>query len=243
MGGRRGRRSTSVWSRHGATLAVASTLVWGFWASRPQWSADMRLWKAIGDASLVLLIATLSLGPVARLRPSVRRWLPWRREAGIWFGVLAVAHTVLILNGWARWSFARLLGYEFVPQLGRTARMEPGFGLANVLGLLALAWTLALVATSTDRAVRWLGPRAWKWLHNASYTIFYLVVVHVGYFLFIHYTLSFHRDPPPPDWFRAPFVVLAAGVVALQIAAFVITVRRGRSPSGRTGRRAEQARA
>ncbi len=118
----------------------------------------MRLWKAIGDASLVLLLAPLSLGPVARLRPSAGRWLRWRRELGVGFGVLAVVHAVLVMNGWARWSLARLLGVEFVPQLGRTARMESGFGLANVLGLLALAWMLALVATSTDRAVRWLGP-------------------------------------------------------------------------------------
>lgn len=231
MARRRSRAAARAWSRHAVVLAISTMVAWVFWMSRPQWSADMRLWKAIGDASLVLLVATLSLGPLARFRPSVRRLLPWRRETGVWFGVLAIAHTVLILNGWARWSAARLLGFEFVPQLGRTARMEPGFGLANLLGLLALAWTLALVATSTDRAIRWLGPRAWKWLHNASYTVFYLVTAHVGYFLFIHYTLSFHRNPPSPDWFRIPFLVLAAGVIALQIAAFAVTVRRGKRPS------------
>lgn len=207
-------------------VGAALALVGLFWASRPQWSADMRMWKAVGDASLVLLVVTLALGPLARLWRPVGRLLPWRREAGVWFGVLALVHTVLILNGWARWSLARLFGYELVPQLGRVARMEPGFGLANLLGLIAVAWTLALVATSTDWAVRRLGPRAWKWLHNATHTIFWLVTAHVAYFLFIHYTLSFHRDPPPPDWFRVPFAGLTLTVIVLQVAAFAVTVRR-----------------
>jgi sulfoxide reductase heme-binding subunit YedZ len=140
---------------------------------------------------------------------------------------------VLILNGWARWSLAGFFGYEFVPQLGRTARMEPGFGLSNLLGLLAMMWTLVLVATSTDWAVRRLGPRAWKWLHNATHTVFWLVTAHVAYFLFIHYTLSFHREPLPTDWFQLPFLGLAAVVVILQVAAFVVTSRRQRQAQSR----------
>lgn len=188
----------------------------------------MRLWKAVGDTSLVLLVVTLALGPLARLRPGTGRWLPWRRETGVWFGIAAGIHTVLVLNGWAQWSLERLFGFEFVPQLGRTARMEPGFGLANLLGLIAMVWTAALVVTSTQRAVRRLGPRAWKWLHNATNTIFYLVTAHVAYFLFLHYARSFHRDPPPPDWFRVPFLVLATSVILLQIAAFIRTVQRDR---------------
>jgi len=231
----------SLVRRHSVMLALSAALVGVFWVSRPQWDPEMRLWKAIGDGSLLLLVATVALGPLARLARPVRRWLPWRRETGIWFGLLALVHTVLILNGWARWSLGRLFGFEFVPQLGRTARMEPGFGLANLLGLLALAWTLALVATSTDRAVRWLGPQSWKWLHNATQTVFYLVTAHVAYFLFLHYTLSFHRQPPAPDWFRVPFVTLAVVVIGLQVAAFAATTRRHRgrrtaAPGGqRTG--------
>lgn len=221
--------------RHGVMIAVAAALVWLFWSSRPQWDPEMRLWKAVGDGALLLLLVTVALGPLARLARPARRLLPWRRETGIWFGLLASLHAVLILNGWARWSLERLFGYEFVPQLGRTARMEPGFGLANLLGLLALAWTIALVATSTDRAVRWLGPKSWKWLHNATQTVFWLVTAHVGYFLFLHYTLSFHRQPPPPDWFRLPFVALALAVIGLQVAAFVVTTRRQRARRGERG--------
>lgn len=230
---------TPTWVCHASLVVLSAALIGLFWASRPEWSADMRLWKAVGDASLILLVATMVLGPLARLWRPIGRLLPWRRETGIWFGLLAIVHTVLILNGWARWSLAGLFGYEFVPQLGRTARMEPGFGLANLIGLIAIAWTLALLATSTDWAVRRLGPSAWKWLHSATQTIFYLVTAHVAYFLFIHYTQSFHREPPPLDWFRLPFVVVAGVVIVLQVAAFAVTVRRRRR--GRSTTRGRQA--
>ena len=114
--------------RHLAVMGVGGALVWLFWASRSSWDPEMRLWKAVGDGALILLLVTVALGPLGRLSRPVRRWLPWRRETGIWFGLLATSHALLILNGWARWSLERLFGYEFIPQLGRTARMEPGFG-------------------------------------------------------------------------------------------------------------------
>ena len=217
--------------RHLGAAGIAVASFAAFWASRPQWSWDMRLWKAVGDAALVLLLLTMAIGPLARLWRKAGRALPFRRELGVWFAVVATVHTVLILNGWARWSMARLMGFEFVPQLGRTARMEPGFGLANVVGIVALVWGLALAATSSDRALRRLGPSAWKWLHNGAHIVFWLTTVHVAYFLFLHYTLSFHKQPPPPDWFRAPFVMLATGVVVLQMAAFGVTVRSRRRGS------------
>ena len=46
-------------------------------------------------------------------------------------GGTATLDGALILNGWAPWSSRRFLGYEFVLQLGRGARLEPGFGLAT----------------------------------------------------------------------------------------------------------------
>lgn len=97
------------------------------------------------------------------------------------------------------------------------------------------------MATSSDRALRLLGPSAWRWLHNAAYVVFYFVLIHTAYFLFIHFTLSFHKQPPPVDWFRIPFVILGASVMALQAAAFVKTVANDRhSGNGRPGQRAKR---
>ena len=206
-------------------VVIAGLLVGLFWATRPTWDAEMRLWKAVGDAAFVLLLGTLALGPIARLIRPATRMLPWRRQFGIWFALVASVHGFLVVHGWARWSLRRFLGYEVVPQLAREVRLEPGFGLANLVGLFALGWALVLAATSSDWALHRLGPAGWKWLHHSALFVFYLSLLHAGYFLFIHYTLSFHKRPPRPDWFRLPFVLLGAGLLALQVAAFAKTVR------------------
>ena len=223
--------------RHASVVASALLLLLIFWASRPEWSPEMRLWRAVGDAAVVLLLASLAIGPLVRLTTAAGPLVSWRRQIGIWAAILAGAHALLILDGWALWSARRLLGYEFVPQLGREARMEPGFGLANLVGLVALAWLLILLATSSDRALRFLGPPGWKWLHNGSYVVFYLVLLHSAYFLFLHYTVSFHRPPAPENWFRWPLLVMGLVVLGLQSAAFWQTVLRRRrrllEPEGR----------
>lgn len=210
--------------RHSITAGMAVVLVWLFWTSRPQWTWDMRLWKAFGDGALLLLIFTLVTGPLARIWPRSAKLLPWRKYLGIWFGILVIIHGFLVWNGWARWDILRFLGYEFVPELNRIVRLEPGFGLANLIGVTALFLTIILMATSNERALKFLGP-SWKWIHYSAYTIFYLSALHSGYFLYLHYTLSFHKSVPPPDWFRVPFLLLVGAVLLLQTAAYVKTVK------------------
>lgn len=221
--------SQAVLLRHVAMAAVTALLVWMFWSTRLGWSPDMRLWRAVGDTAIVLLFTSLALGPVARLSARAGRALPWRRQVGVWAALAALTHTVLIIDGWAQWSARRFLGFEYVPQLGREVRLEPGFGLANLIGLVAVIWMVVLLATSSDRAMRFLGLAAWKWVHSGAYVVFYLAVLHSGYFLLMHYTLSFHRAVPDPNWFRFPLLALGATVMALQWAAFTHTVRRRRS--------------
>lgn len=213
--------------RHLLVGLFAILLMLPFWFGRLDWDPEMRLWRAIGDGSFLLLFFTLAIGPIAKLWNPATRLIAWRRETGIWYGLLAFVHTLLIFSGWVRWDWLRFWGYEFIPQLERVARMEPGFGLANLIGLVAVMITLLLVATSSTWAVDLLGASAWKWLQYGSYTVFYLVVLHTLYFLFIHYTISFHRTPPDdPNWFRYPFLVLALLIPALQTAAFIQTVTR-----------------
>lgn len=226
-------RSKPPFFRHVAVLIASALTVSAFFLTRMDWDIEMRTWRAFGDAAIVLLFVTLSLGPAARVWRSLGRALPWRRETGIWSALFALVHTTLIFNGWLRWDWGRLLGYEFVPELGRVARLEPGFGLANVVGVVALIWALMLAATSSDRAVRFLGPAGWKWLHHGAYVVFYLAVLHTAYFLFMHFTLSFHRVPPPENWFRWPLLAMGVAVIGLQAAAFVKTVRGRRTSRGR----------
>lgn len=212
---------------------LALALVGVFWASRPQWTADMRLWRAVGDAAIVLLALSLAVGPASRLFPFLSALGRWRRQLGIWTALTALVHSVLVLWQWVFFDLGRLMGYEFVPQLGYTARLEPGFGLANLMGIVAMTWLLVLLATSSDVAMRRLGPGVWSWLQNFSHVVFYLVVLHAAYFLYMHYTLSFHRGiPPDPNWFRVPLLVMAGVLLTLQIAAAVVGARRRRPAVG-----------
>ncbi len=219
---------TSLW-RHVFTALLAGALLYAFWLSRPDWSGEMRFWRAVGDAGFTLLVLMLAIGSSVRIWPTTARLLLWRRPLGIWFALLVLSHTYLILDGWLLWDWQQFFGYQFIPELGSYARMEPGFGLANLLGLVAAFWALILLAVSSDRATRFLGPAAWKWLNYGAYLIFYLTALHMFYFLFIHYTPSFHRPVlPDPNWFRYPFLVMIFSVLALQFTAFVVTVRRYR---------------
>lgn len=218
-------RKESLILRHTVTGAMAAVFVWLFWMSRPEWSSEMRLWKAFGDAALILLFITLAIGPLAKLWSSAAKLVVWRKHVGIWFALIAVIHGFLVWDGWARWDISRFFGYEFVPQLNRIVRLEPGFGLANIIGVVALFWTIILLATSSEKAIKYLGI-SWKWLHQSVNIIFYLSAIHTAYFLYIHYTLSFHKNIPPPNWFRVPFLLLVAVVLILKLMAFMKTVRK-----------------
>lgn len=203
---------------------LVALIAYLFWMSRPEWTPDMRLWRAVGDSSFILLFLTLLVGPLSRLWKRGLRVLNWRRELGIWFAITAFIHGILILNGWMMWNVLRFFGYEFIPQADRWVRLESGFGMANSMGLIALILAVILAATSSDKAVRFLGISSWKWLHHLAYIIFYLVGLHILYFMFMHYTLSFHRPVPPPNWFSLPSLILIVTVFVTQSAAFIKTV-------------------
>lgn len=215
--------------KHLIVAALGVLLTYLFWVSRMEWDEEMRTWRAFGDAAFLLLVAALAIGPVVRLWPKqTARIVNWRRALGIWFALYALVHAYLVWDGWARWSVRGLLGYQDLPQTGTSdpVLVDPGFGLANLIGLIALFWALVLLATSSDRAMRFLGGRTWKQIHLYANVIFYLVALHAAYFLFLHYELSlrnlvFRTGVPDPNWFRFWFLGLVALVFSLQTAATV----------------------
>lgn len=222
------RSVQTVLLRHtGAALFTFGTW-YLIWLLPSNWSADMRVWRVLGDVGFVLLFLILILGPLAKLFPSMNRFVSWRRELGIWFAIMTIFHTVMVFDGWLKWDVMRFFGYQELPQLGRYSLTDPGFGLANLIGLFAAFWAVVLGATSSDKAVNFFGVDSWKWLQGAANTIFYLVAAHVGYFMFIHYTLSSHRVAPDPNILRWPFLIMAITVFILQMAAFTYTVRKNR---------------
>ena len=212
-------------TRHLLIAAISVFLTLIFWMAHFEWHDEMRLWRAFGDAGYSMLFVTLIIGPISKLWVRGSFLLTWRREVGIWFAVLAVTHGLLIAHGWANWDVAKFFGYEFIPQLGRMARIEPGFGLANTLGFVAFLWIAILAFTSSNRAMKWLGASSWRWIHTGSHIVFYLVAIHTSYFLFMHYTESFHHTVPPQSTFVIPFIVMSIAVLALQVASYIKVVR------------------
>ena len=219
------RRRTLI--RHVVVLIAAATLVYAFSLVHGQWSPMHRWNRAFGDAAVLLLALTMTLGAAPRLFRASAKWLPWRRELGIYSVVLAFVHTVIILDGWVEWDFLRLFGFEFHPVDRKYVMLQHGFGLANAIGILALSIGLILLLTSSDRAVRFLGATSWKTVQTTALVFWALVVAHTAYFLFAHF-LSFHRATPNPNPLQLPFAFLVLSVLVLRAAAFLTTI--GRRP-------------
>ena len=206
--------------RHVVVILLASLLVFAFSLVHSQWAPLHRWNRAFGDTALVLLAVALSLGPLAVLLRRTRGWLAWRRETAIWSVLLAFIHTIIVLDGWVDWNLIRLFGFEYSPQFQRYIMLQHGFGLANATGILALLFGLVLLLTSNDISVRRLTLPVWQHLQRGAVVFWWLVLVHLAYFLFIHF-LDVRRpmlEPNPLQWF---FVVLALTVGLLRSAAFV----------------------
>lgn len=226
-----------VMLRHLLVATISAVVVYTGWRVHMAWDPEMRLWKSFGVGAFFLVWSAAIIGPAARMWPPLARLIPWRRELGIWFVLATLVHFYLIWDGWARWDVQTLLGYEYVPELDMYLRFEPGFGLGNIMGLVALLFGLALAATSFDRAVSFLGISSWKWLHGFMYVIFYIVALHTLYFAFIQYDPSPHRilmglrTTYPENVLRFGYLTLILAVFFAQGAAFVKTVRHQRRVS------------
>lgn len=68
----------------------------------------------------------------------------------------------------------------FVAEDGRA--LTNSFGLGNWTGLAATVIVLALLATSSDAALRTLKARPWKRLQRLSYALFALVILHAFFY-------------------------------------------------------------
>lgn len=225
--------------RHVLVAVVATGLVLGFAAVHAQFSPMHRWNRAFGDASLVLIALSMGLGPLTRFLRGAVPLLPFRRELGIYGCLLVLVHGAIIVVGWVQWDLMRLFGFEWHPELMTYVMFQHGFGLANAIGIAALVLAVLLAATSSDFAMRRLGPSGWKFLQMGVLPMWWLTVTHVAYFLFMHF-LSFHRATPPPNPLQPWFVGLVVLVLALRAAAYLRTIR-AQGPSELSAEEASRA--
>lgn len=233
-------------ARHLVVLLAAGLGTYAFLESRANWSEMHRWNRALGDMSLVLIALSMAIGPMARLWTPFRTAIPWRRETGIYGVLLAVLHTVIILVGWVEWELIRLFGYQMHPMTGLYVMNQHGFGLANVIGIIALIYGIVLAFASNDWCQRLLSGSVWKFLQQGSYVLWMLIIIHTAYFLYLHFQ-DFHRNVPEPNWAQIPFAGLVGLVALVQLAAFMKTwktkrrSRRGIDPGPRPGNKSLSA--
>ncbi|MEM7217912.1 MAG: protein-methionine-sulfoxide reductase heme-binding subunit MsrQ [Pseudomonadota bacterium] len=135
----------------------------------------------LGEWGLRILLATLALSSVARLR---RRpgWIRYRRLLGLFAFAYLSAHLI---------AYSALLAGFDLAQVGADLLDRP-YITAGFVGWLLL---LPLAVTSTRGWQRSLGP-AWRTLHRLSYPALVLGLLHLvwltkdGYFEVVLYTLA-----------------------------------------------------
>ncbi|MFV1988939.1 MAG: hypothetical protein ACC682_16835 [Gemmatimonadota bacterium] len=138
----------------------------------------VRLSMGTAYVSLVLLVATLAIGPlnIVRGRPNpVSTNL--RRDVGIWGGIAALAHLVFGLQVHLRGNMSQYFLYPAEWERAFPLRFDT-FGLANWTGLLSGLLFLLLLCLSNDISLRRLGAARWKSLQRWIYAAFALLVFH-----------------------------------------------------------------
>lgn len=199
--------------KHIVVGLIAISLFFLFLLSRGAGTEASSIWKSLGDSAFVLLALTLLIGPLAKLWPlKFAKFIAWRREMGIWSAIIAISHNLAVQSLWFQGNVMELLGYALIS--GNYVHVNPGFGLANLLGFVAIIMMTLLLATSSNYAVNLLGNKAWKFLHLSAYTIFYLVSFHIIYHVFM-------QGAWQENLFSMIFIGLSVLVILMQIFAFV----------------------
>lgn len=215
-------RLRGVGGRHILVLLLSGAAFYLFFELRAEWSPMHKWNRALGDVSVLLIAFSMAAGPLARIWPTWKKVLPWRREAGIYGTLSALAHTGVILGGWLEWDLILLFGYQIHPTTGQYVMLQQGFALANIVGIVALGYGAILALTSNNKSQNALGQSVWKFIQRGAYVLWALIVLHTAYFLYLHFQ-DFHRAVPEPNVLQWPFAGLVLVVLGLQTIALILT--------------------
>lgn len=214
----------AIFKRHLLVGALSGFMIYLFLLSRAEWD-PMHAWnRAYADASLVLLVATMLIGPLSRIHKKFSRFLPLRRELGIWCAITALLHVYILFDGWFLWEPIRLI--IGVNQATGQLTFDPGFTLANLVGVVGLVYVLLLAVISNNKAIQILGKKGWDYLQQKSGTLYILVILHTAFFLFFFRLGSY-------NWIQKPFLIVAAAIFILQWTIFVRTVIKNKKEKNR----------
>ncbi|AGB37905.1 hypothetical protein [Natronococcus occultus] len=183
----------------GTSLAMAALL----------WALGYALPRIIAAVPWFLLFFVMVIGPLTKLRPSIRRQfsgnfpLNWRSELGIWFVIWSLVHVLVVFES---------MGWDVI---GFVVGMS-AWAFAALVGVL-LAVILAL--TSNNAAYQYMGPKAWKWHQShGTYVMFWLLTVHIYDQVFAPGTTV------PEDPLHLLYAATVLVVVTLHVGAFLKVV-------------------
>jgi len=170
--------------RHHLPIALISGVITAllyFTRSFPQ--VIPRLAFATAYPALILICLTLLLGPWKLLAGErLQASFDLRRDIGIWAGIMSLLHTGVGQFVHMAGKFWLYYTYPDWQQKHVQPFRHDIFGFSNDTGLIAALIVLALLATSNDASLRWLGTPGWKSLQRWNYGCFALTAAHTfGY--------------------------------------------------------------
>ena len=148
--------------------------------------------RQLGVWALRFLCVSLAITPAAKLlkQPAIARY---RRRIGLWAFAYVLMHLVTYV------AIDQLFDWGVI---GKDIAKRPYI----TIGMAASVMLLALAITSADKLRRRLGPKRWKRLHQLTYLIVPMGVV--------HYYLLVKADHRPPLIYGAVVFVLLGYRVA-----------------------------
>jgi sulfoxide reductase heme-binding subunit YedZ len=194
--------------RHAAFTAASFLITWLAFREIPG-EIHHRVSMSSAYAALAFLALSLCLGPwnVLSRRPNPVSF-DFRRDAGIWAGLLAVFHTCVGLTVHLR---GRMWMY-FLRRLHPPAIQNSTFGFANYTGLVAALLFAMLLAISNDWSLRSLGMHKWKSWQRWTYAAAALTIVHA---------IAFQIVEKRRTVWLVLFGAIVCAVTALQSAGYV----------------------
>ncbi len=158
---------------------VLFSLIWVFvtqLTAEPGQPLVESLSLASGYEALFLIVATLVIGPLNMLRNRRNPVnLNFRRDVGIWAGIMALLHVVFSLQ---IYFDGNLLSYFFKEENGSLSPQLSLFGLSNDVGLIAALVIIFLMVLSNNYFLRRLKGKRWKNLQRFNYLLFGLTLLH-----------------------------------------------------------------
>jgi methionine sulfoxide reductase heme-binding subunit len=155
-------RKVPTWVVYLGGLIPLGFLVWGVVTNDLGADPVKALERQLGLYGLQFLLASLAVTPLRRLGLNL---IKFRRALGL----LAFGYVSLHLTAWV-WLDMGLRWAEMVSDLTKRPYV--------IIGMIGFAALLPLAATSTNAAIRRMGPQAWGRLHKLAYLAILAGVVH-----------------------------------------------------------------